>query len=367
MASNTFGNQFRITTFGESHGKAIGVVIDGIPAGIAIDIEAINQKLALRAPGRNAYLSPRKEPDIAILQSGVFEGKSTGAPLTLLIENKAADSSKYEPIKDLLRPGHANFTYLEKYGVFDYRGGGRSSARETAARVAASAISDKILAHFNIEVFAYLKAIGNDSINPPEVDSKNFNQKIIDSPIFCPCKETEVLFLKNLEAAKKEGESLGGVVEFAIKNCPIGLGEPIYEKIEARLAFAMMSIPASKGFEIGEGFNAAKMKGSFHNDIFGQKDNQTITQTNHAGGILGGISNGNTICGRVAFKPTSSIFKAQQTLDTSGNEKTIELPKGSKHDPCLSIRAVRVVEAMCSLTIADLLLMKQTNQLEFLK
>jgi len=328
MGSNSFGNLFKITTWGESHGKAIGVVIDGCPAGLEIDEEMIHASLAKRAPGNNPLTSPRKEPDHAEILSGVFEGKTTGTPISIIIWNKDADSSKYEPIKDKLRPGHANYTYLEKYGIFDYRGGGRSSARETAGRVAAGAIAKQILHHFDIKISA----------------------KILQDE-------------KLIEQAKAEGDSIGGVVEFTITNAPVGLGDPIYQKLEANLAKAMMSLPATKGFELGLGFQAAKMKGSEHNDSFVVSEGKVQTSTNHAGGTLGGISTGMPIVGRVAFKPTSSILKAQKTLTTAGKETTFSLPPGSRHDPCVAIRAVPIVEAMCSLVLVDAILLQRCTRL----
>ena len=322
MGSNSFGTLFRITTWGESHGKAIGVVIDGCPAGLPLSESDINQELALRKGGTSPYVTPRKEPDIAEIYSGVFEGVTTGAPISIVIFNKDVDSSKYEPIKDLLRPGHANFTYLKKYGVFDYRGGGRASARETACRVAAGAVAKKLL---------HLSEI-------------KFQTRLREMP------------------EHVEGDSVGGVVEAIALNVPVGLGDPVYEKLEANLAKAMLSIPASKGFEIGCGFAAARMRGSEHNDGFGLDEEGKVELTsNHAGGTLGGISTGEPIVVRVAFKPTSSIQKPQQTVSKDGVECTLTLPEGSRHDPCVAIRAVPVVEAMMALVLADALLMHRAT------
>ncbi|MCH9757380.1 MAG: chorismate synthase [Gammaproteobacteria bacterium] len=361
MASNTFGNIFKMTTWGESHGKAVGVVIDGCPAGISLSDNDINLALKRRAPGRNNLTSPRREPDIAEIYSGLFEGVTTGAPISIVILNRDADSSKYEPIKHLLRPGHANYTYLEKYGTFDYRGGGRASARETACRVAASAVAQKILGHHNIQIFAYMQAIG--SINATcDVEHLN-HEKINMSPLFCPDEKAEKKMIDALESAKSEGDSLGGVVEFFVKNLPVGFGDPIYEKLEANLAKAMMSLPATKGFEIGEGFSAARMKGSEHNDAFTSGTHEP-TESNHAGGTLGGISTGMPLVGRVAFKPTSSIKKSQNTVDLDGKKQTFKLPEGSRHDPCVAIRAVPIIDAMCALVLADALLMNRCSKLE---
>lgn len=363
MASNTFGNLFRITTWGESHGKAIGVVIDGCPGGLEITDAEINAVLAMRAPGKTPHTSPRKEPDQAEILSGVFQGKTTGAPICIIIPNQDVDSTKYETIKDLLRPGHANYTYLEKYGVFDYRGGGRASARETACRVAAGAIARKFLLQSGIELTAYLKQIGDVVA---EVDHDNLEQllpQILQSSLFCPDPAAESAMIALLENAKAAGDSFGGVVEFIATSLPAGLGDPIYEKLEANLASAMMSLPASKGIEIGEGFRAALMQGSQHNDLFTNEKGGVQTLTNHAGGTLGGISTGMPLIGRVAFKPTSSIMKPQMTLSTSNESMNFQLPEGSRHDPCVAIRAVPVVEAMLALVLVDALLLNRCSKI----
>lgn len=358
MGSNTFGNIFKITTWGESHGKAIGVVIDGCPSGISIDDEEINRELALRAPGQNPYTTPRSEKDCAEILSGVFEGKTTGAPISIIIYNRDADSSKYEPIKDLIRPGHSNYTYLEKYGVFDYRGGGRASARETACRVAAGAIAKKLLSQKNIECIAYLDQVGTIRCN---IQTEELEKaQVLQSPLFCPDRQAEKHMMSAIDKAKNQGDSLGGGVAFVVKGLPVGLGDPVYEKIDANIAKAMMSIPATKGVEIGSGFSSIEMLGSEHNDLFSSKDGQVTTVTNYAGGTLGGIANGMPILGRVAFKPTSSIMQSQKTVDTKGKDAVFELPKGSRHDPCVSIRAVPVVEAMLALVVVDSILLNQT-------
>ena len=363
MASNSFGNIFKITTWGESHGKAIGVVIDGCPAGLAINENEINAALALRAPGKNPYTSPRAEPDIAEILSGVFEGLTTGTPICIHIPNKDADSSKYEPIKDMLRPGHANYTYLKKYGIFDYRGGGRSSARETACRVAAGAIAKKFLEHTGIQLIAYVKQIGSVKAN---INADNFELMrtlTYESPIFCPDVNATSIMTDLIEKAKIQGDSLGGIIEFIALSVPAGLGDPVYEKLEANLAHAMMSLPATKGFEIGSGFQSVDMQGSEHNDLFTNESGKVRTQTNYAGGTLGGISTGMPIIGRVAFKPTSSIMKPQETLTISGEQASFQLPDGSKHDPCVAIRAVPIVEAMAALVLADALLLNRCVKL----
>jgi len=366
MASNHFGDLFRITTFGESHGKAIGVVLDGCPAGIKIAKEEIDSALSVRQPGKNPYTSPRAEKDEVEIISGLFEGKTTGAPITLIIWNRDADSSKYEPIKNLLRPGHANFTYLQKYGIFDYRGGGRSSARETAARVAAGAIAKKLLAHYDIELCAFISEIGGIPIAEPNLDSiPKLRKKILANPLFCPDTKASEKMMKAIEDAKEEGDSLGGILQCAVTHLPVGLGDPVYGKLEAKLASAMLSIPATKGFEIGSGFAAARMKGSEHNDAFDVDEHGKITTTtNYAGGTLGGISTGLPLTFRVAFKPTSSIKKSQKTVNLKGEKKPFNLPEGSRHDPCVAIRAVPIIEAMTALVLADALLLNRSSRID---
>lgn len=302
-------------------------MIDGCPAGLEISEEEIREALKKRAPGRDPHTSPRKEPDAAEIYSGVFEGKTTGAPISIFIPNKDADPSKYNSIKDFYRPGHANFTYLEKYGIFDHRGGGRASGRETACRVAAGAVAKKLLKHFGITCTATLDEA---------------------------CDIAKI---------KDEGDSVGGVVSFRAVGLFAGLGDPIYEKLEAKLADAMLSIPASKGFEMGEGFQAAVMRGSSHNDPFILEEGRVVTQTNHAGGTLGGISTGMPLYGKVAFKPASSIQSPQETVTLDKEAATFQLPEGSRHDPCVAIRATPVVEAMLALVLADALLLHRSSRL----
>src|SRR3990167_9364484 len=364
MASNFFGHLFRITTFGESHGPGIGVVIDGCPAGLFLTEQDINEKLAFRQPGKNIYTSPRTEGDTAEILSGLFEGKTTGAPIAILIRNKDADSTQYEAIKDLYRPGHANFTYLEKYGIFDDRGGGRSSARETAARIAAGAVAKNLLLRFNIECTAFVAEIGGISIRDPDLSNlQKIREKTYASPIFCPDEIAAQKIMERIRQIKEEKDSLGGILACAA-HVPIGLGSPIYCKLEAMLAFAMLSLPATKGFEIGSGFAAARMKGSEHNDAFDIDEKGCITtKTNCAGGLLGWISTGLPLTFRVAFKPTSSIKKTQNTVNIKGEKKSFKLPKGSRHDPCVAIRAVPIIEAMTACVLADALLMKRSNKL----
>ncbi|MCE5294925.1 MAG: chorismate synthase [Chlamydiales bacterium] len=359
MAANSFGNIFRFTTFGESHGVAVGVVIDGCPAGLELAVDDINQELALRAPGKSLFTSERKETDGAQIVSGVFEGKTTGAPICILIQNQDSRPSAYESIKSLLRPGHANYTYMQKYGVFDYLGGGRASARETAARVAAGAIAKKLLKGFGVQVAAYIKQIGIHQAEVTHTNVDTLRYATYNDPIYCPDATATKTMQQALVVAKTEGDSLGGMVEFIATGVPCGLGDPVYEKLEARIAYAMMSLPASKGFEIGSGFSAVTMKGSLHNDQFIEHEGRVTTKTNHAGGTLAGIATGMPIIGRVAFKPTSSIKKPQATVDIEGKEASFILPEGSRHDPCLTIRAVPVVEAMCALVLADALLLNR--------
>lgn len=364
MASNFFGQIFRITTFGESHGPGIGVVIDGCPAGLPLTEQDINEQLAFRKPGKNSYTSPRDEGDTAEIFSGLFDGKTTGAPIAILIRNKDADSSQYETIKDLYRPGHANFTYLEKYGIFDYRGGGRASARETAVRVAAGAVAKKLLKIFNIECTAFVAEIGGIAIQDPDLSNlQTLREKTYSNPIFCPDEIAAQKIMEKIVQVKEEKDSLGGILG-CVAHAPIGLGDPIYCKLEAMLAFAMLSLPASKGFEIGSGFKAARMKGSEHNDSFDiDEQGHVHTTTNFAGGTLGGISTGSPIFFRVAFKPTSSIKKPQATVNLKGDKATFQLPETGRHDPCVAIRAVPIIEAMTALVLVDALLMGRGSKI----
>lgn len=335
MGFNSFGSTFSITTFGESHGPGIGVVIDGCPPNIEVLESDIQKELNRRRPGHMLYTSPRKEKDIVQILSGIFSGKTTGAPITLWVKNTQADSQKYEPIKHLLRPGHANYTYLKKYGIFDYRGGGRASARETVARVAAGAIAKKIVSPIQIDAQVI------------EVGGQKEPEKIEHA----------------LKHAIEEGDSVGAIIQGKISNVPVGLGEPVYGKVSAMLASAFFSIPAVKGVEFGKGFLAAKMKGSQHNDAFcTDEQNNVQTKTNNHAGLLGGITTGMPITFQIAFKPTSSIFKTQDTVDIDGNPTTISLPKGSKHDPCVALRAPPIVEAMSYIVMANFILQKNIDK-----
>ena len=346
MAGNHFGTLFKIVTWGESHGPALGVVIDGCPAGLTLSVDDVNAELALRRPGFHPYTSPRRESDDAEILSGVFEGKTTGTPISIVIWNRDAKSAAYKPLKDILRPGHANFTYLKKYGVFDWRGGGRASARETAARVAAGAVAKKLLAHYEIELIAYVQAVGACTGERPQ------HKKL----------SSEMLAV--LEEVIEAKDSIGGVVELTSSPLPVGLGSPVFDKLEAQLAAAMLSIPASKGVEFGVGMTAAKMRGSEHNDRFDVDDSgEPYLATNHAGGTLGGISCGTPLVMRVAFKPTSSIGQVQQSVSVTGEKVEVSLPEDARHDSCVALRAVPVVEAMAALILADHLLNNRTSKL----
>ena len=339
------------------------MVIDGCPAGVALEEADIQVALERRAPGRTPWTSPRKETDQVELLSGVFQGKATGAPITLLIRNHDADSSKYAAFKGLLRPGHANATYLAKYGVCDERGGGRASARETACRVAAGAIAGKILSDYKIKPLAFLAEAGG-LLGKFDLSDEDLKHLRDESPLFCPDSKASEAICQRIAEVKEQGDSVGGVVGFVVPVMPVGLGEPVYDRLEARLAQAMLSIPAAKGFEIGSGFEGSRMLGSEHNDLFSSIDGKVVTTTNHAGGVLGGISNGMPLTGSVAFKPTSSIQKPQSTVDTEGRPQTLQLPEGSRHDPCVAIRAVPVVEAMLNLVLVDFLLLGGYYHLE---
>ncbi len=365
MASNSFGIIFRITTWGESHGSAIGVIIDGCPAGLALNNEDINLELRKRRPGTSPYTSPRQERDQAEILAGVFEGQTTGAPLSIIIPTEDARPAAYESFKTLLRPGHGTFTYHAKYGVFDYRGGGRASARETACRVAAGAVAKKLLAVSGIQVAAYMRELGG--IYLPAAPGDNLPalaQRVAASPLRCHDSSTEPALAALLASTIAAGDSLGGIVE-CLAQVPPGLGDPLYEKLEARLAYAMLSIPASRGFELGEGFAAARQRGSAHNDTFICDEQGTLKPaSNNAGGVLAGISTGLPLIFRVAFKPTSTIAQPQQTVDLGGNPATLSPGPLARHDPCVAIRAVAVVEAMAALVLADALLLNHRAQLK---
>lgn len=354
MSGNTFGTLFKVSTFGESHGPAIGGVIDGCPAGIELDLEAIQKDLDRRKPGQSAIVTQRKEPDEVTFFSGLFEGKTTGTPIGFAIHNTNQKSKDYSHIQDTYRPSHADYVYDEKYGIRDYRGGGRSSARETASRVVAGAIAKQFLAPVTLN--AYVSAVGSLSLDthPSEVDV-SFIEK---NPVRCPDSKMAEAMETYIKQIRKEGDTVGGVVSCIIKNVPVGLGEPAFDKLHAELGKAMLSINAVKGFEYGSGFAGTQMKGSEHNDLF---NTDGTTQTNRSGGIQGGISNGMDIYFNVAFKPVATIMQNQETINSKG--EAVAMQGKGRHDPCVVPRAVPIVEAMAALVLADFSLLKRTNKI----
>ncbi|UPT66524.1 MAG: chorismate synthase [Sphingobacteriales bacterium JAD_PAG50586_3] len=357
MAGNTYGQLFRLTTFGESHGKAIGGIIDGCPPLIAIDEDFIAREMARRRPGQSAISTARNEDDAVQILSGVFEGKTTGTPIGFIINNKDHHSADYSNIKDTYRPSHADYTYDKKYGVRDYRGGGRSSARETACRVFAGAIAKLILKDLGCTVDAYVSAVGNIKLDKlyTALDLTKTEETIVR----CPDADTAAKMITLIEEVRAEGDTVGGVISCVIKGTPVGLGEPVFDKLHADLAKAVMSINATKGFELGSGFAGAAMRGSQHNDVF-LANSGHITATNNSGGIQGGISNGEDIYFSVAFKPVATIMQKQDTIDNQGN--VAEITAQGRHDPCVVPRAVPIVEAMAALTLVDHLLRYKSIQ-----
>jgi chorismate synthase len=357
--SSTFGTIFKVTVFGESHGEMIGMVIDGCPAGLKVDLAKVQEDLDRRKPGQSKITTQRKEADIARIVSGVFEGKSTGTPIAGLIENADQRSKDYSHIENSFRPGHADFTYHEKYGHRDHRGGGRSSARETAARVMAGSIAKQLLESYGIEIYAYVSQVGSIELQSTDVDFSKIESNIVR----CPDEKTAEKMIAFIEEVKSKGDTIGGVINCVIKGCPVGLGEPVFDKLHADLGKAMLSINAVKGFEYGSGFEGVKKKGSEHNDIFEKNaQGKVVTKTNHSGGIQGGISNGMDINFRVAFKPVATIMKPQDSVDKNGNAVTVE-GKG-RHDPCVVPRAVPIVEAMAAIVLADHLLRHKNSRME---
>lgn len=357
MAGNSFGHLFRLTTFGESHGTAVGGVIDGCPAGLAVDVEAVQAQLNRRRPGQSAITTQRKEPDQVEFLSGLFEGKTTGAPIGFLIRNSNQRSKDYSHLKDTYRPSHADYTYDAKYGIRDYRGGGRSSARETVSRVVAGAIAQQFLATKGIRIRAYVSQVGTLQIDKSLAE---INLDLIDANIVrCPDAETAARMEELIRAVRKEGDTIGGVVSCIAEGTPAGWGEPVFDKLHAVLGHAMLSINAVKGFEIGSGFQAATLRGSEHNDPFVQTGETIQTLTNNSGGVQGGISNGAPIHFRVAFKPVATLMRDQKTVDQDGKEVTLK-GKG-RHDPCVVPRAVPIVEAMAALVLTDACLMQQAQ------
>jgi chorismate synthase len=358
MGGNIFGRLFRITTFGESHGPAIGVIIDGCPAGITVDVDFIQSELDRRRPGQSRIVTQRDEDDHFEILSGVFENKTTGTPICFILRNKDQKSRDYDQMADKYRPSHADYTYQIKYGIRDYKGGGRSSARETAARVAAGAIAKQFLAHYNIKIIAHVSQVGH--ISAPSVAIPN--PLIIEqNPVRCADPDTAVKMESYIKEIRKSGDTVGGKVSCLITGCPPGLGSPVFDKIHADLAKAMMGINAVKGFEYGSGFDSVSMKGSEHNDAFYTEDGEVRTRTNFSGGIQGGITNGMPMYFNVAFKPVATIPQNQETIDTDGNQATI-IGKG-RHDPCVVPRAVPIVEAMAALVIADHILIDRSARI----
>jgi chorismate synthase len=355
MAGNTFGQIFTLTSFGESHGKAIGGIIDGCPSNVEINLKKIQYELNRRKPGQSSITTQRDEADEVEFLSGIFEGKTLGTPIAFVIKNKDQKSEDYDQLKDVFRPSHADYTYEEKYGIRDHRGGGRSSARETAARVVAGAIAKQILARQKIEIKAYVTQI--ETARMRDVYAEYTFDQIESSPVRCPDELVSGIMIKRIEEIRAQGDSLGGEIRCIISGVPAGLGEPVFDKLHADLGKAMLGINAVKGFEIGSGFNAIDMLGSEHNDEL-LPDGKT--KTNNAGGIVGGISNGEKIWFNTAFKPVSTISKKQNTIDKENKPVTLEA-KG-RHDPCVVPRAVPIVEAMAALVILDHLLRQQANR-----
>jgi len=364
MAGNTFGTLFKLTTFGESHGVALGGIIDGCPAGLEIDLEFVKSELQRRKPGQSHITTQRKEEDEVKFLSGIFEGKTTGHPIGFTIENTNQKSTDYEHIKDTFRPSHADYTYQEKYGIRDYRGGGRSSARETACRIVGGAIAKLYLKHLNVSIQAYVSQVGHIKLEKTyqELDLSKTEESIIR----CPDAATAYKMVSYIEDIRKEGDTIGGIVSCVINGTPIGLGEPVFDKLHADLGKAMLSINAVKGFEYGEGFNSINFKGSELNDSFVsssevENNKKITTSTNHSGGIQGGISNGQDIYFNVAFKPVATIMQDQQSVNKDGIE-TVVKGKG-RHDPCVLPRAVPIVESMAALVIADAILRNKTSKI----
>ena len=353
MGYNSFGKILTFTSFGESHGSAIGGILDGCPSNIEISIDAIQQELNRRKPGQSKIVTQRKESDTVEILSGLFEGKTTGAPIGFIIKNENQKPKDYSHIKDNYRPSHADYTYEAKYGIRDYRGGGRSSARETATRVVAGAIVKQILLKQGITIQAYVSAVGELKLTQ---DYKSLDLSQIDSNIVrCPDHDKAIEMINYIESIKKEGDTVGGVVTCVIKSVPLGLGEPIFDKLNANLAKAMFTINAVKGFELGSGFKGTQMKGSDHNDEFSTEEGIVKTKTNFSGGIQGGISNGEDIYFKVGFKPVATLMQKQKSISKSGDQ--IELEGKGRHDPCVVPRAVPIVEAMAALVILDHLLL----------
>ncbi|MEZ4920881.1 MAG: chorismate synthase [Saprospiraceae bacterium] len=350
MAGNSFGVLFRVSTFGESHGPAIGCVVDGCPPGLLLDLDFIQSELDRRRPGQSKIVTQRKESDTVQILSGTFDGRTTGTPIAMLIPNDDQRSRDYDHNTDVFRPSHADYTYQQKYGLRDHRGGGRSSARETAARVAAGALAKLVLRHYGIAIQAYVSQVGELALNP---DYTSYDlSRTEENEVRCPDPEMADKMIRHIQEIRKAGDTIGGAVTCVIRGCPAGLGEPVFDKLHADLAKAAMSINAAKGFEYGSGFAGVALRGSTHNDLFIQDEEGKIkTETNHSGGIQGGISNGMDIYFRVAFKPVATIVQEQKTVNVKGESAMIK-GKG-RHDPCVVPRAVPIVEAMAALVLVD--------------
>jgi len=358
MAANTFGEVFRVTTFGESHGLGIGLIIDGCPAGLDMDLTFIQHELDRRKPGQSKIVTQRKEDESFVIQSGVFEGQTTGTPISIFIPNTDQKSKDYSHISSIYRPSHADFTYQAKYGVRDYTGGGRSSARETAARVAAGSIAKMILNGIGVKINAFVSQVGHVKLDESETLDLTQTE---ENMVRCPHPQTAQQMIDLIMDVKKSGNTIGGMVSCVIEGCPVGLGAPVFDKLHADLGKAMLSINAVKGFEYGSGFRCITMLGSEHNDIFINQDGNIKTKTNNSGGIQGGISNGMPINFNVAFKPVATIVQGQDTVDTMGKDALAE-GKG-RHDPCVVPRAVPIVEAMAALVLVDHFLRNKTIKL----
>lgn len=364
MAGNTFGEVFRVTTFGESHNRAVGVIVDGCPAGLELSSTDVQRELDKRKPGQSKVTTQRAEEDKVEILSGVFDGKTLGTPIAMVVHNKGADSSPYEKIKNIPRPGHADYTFFAKYGIYDYRGGGRASGRETVSRVAAGAIAKKLLKESGIEILGYAAEIHGVKAKGVEINEKNVEKarkNIEKSIVRCPDSSASEKMIAEIEKARKKGDSVGGIIETIALGVPHGLGEPVFDKLDGDIAKAIMSIGAVKGVEIGAGFAAANMLGSEHNDEFLIEKGKIKTKTNNAGGILGGISTGMPIVVKAAVKPTSSISKKQKSVNML-SLKNAELEIKGKHDPCIVPRAVPVCEAMLALVLADHLLRNRASR-----
>jgi len=358
MAGSGFGNIFKITTWGESHGKALGVVLDGVPAGLELSEEDIQPFMDRRAPGRNSIATPRKEGDQVEILSGIFEGKTTGTPISIMVRNTSQHSADYSAISEIYRPGHADYTFDSKYGFRDYRGGGRSSGRETLCRVAAGAVAIKLLKQLGIEISAYTKSIGPVSIDPNKFDK----EAIYTTQTCMPDRDADEQALKYIMDMRSQTDSVGGVIECRINGMPAGIGDPVFEKLSANLAKAVMSIGAMKALEFGDGFEVAKARGSENNDSFRIENGNIVKATNHSGGLLGGMSDGSEIILRAYVKPTPSIYSTQQTVNRSGEEVDVNI--AGRHDPIIVPRAVVVVESMCAIAIADALMANMSARLD---